>query len=57
MAKRERTKPRAFSFEEFKKEFYTKDIKKSPRNRSRLYELGVRMARESLRESETQPSE
>lgn len=57
MAKRKRAKPRAFSFEEFKKEFYTKDIKKSPRNKSRLYEFGVRMARESLAQSEQEASE
>ena len=57
MAKRKKSKPRAFSFEEFKKEFYTKDTKESPRNKSRLYEFGVRMARESLAESEQEASE
>ncbi|MHC4489313.1 MAG: hypothetical protein ACYSW7_09105 [Planctomycetota bacterium] len=57
MAKKKKRKARAFSFEEFKKEFYTKDTKKSPRNKSRLYELGVRMARESLAESEIEASE
>ncbi len=57
MAKKKKRKARTFTFEEFKKEFYTQDTKERPRNKSRLYELGVRMARESLRESETQPSE
>ncbi len=57
MAKRKRTKTRAFSFEEFKKEFYTKDTKKSPRNKSHLYEFGVKMARESLEEPEQEASE
>jgi len=51
MAKRKKSNQRAFSFEEFKKEFYTKDRKKSSRNNSRLYEFGVKMARESLAES------
>lgn len=50
MAKRNKKKPRAFSFEEFKKEFYTKDAKKSSRKKSQLYEFGVQMARESLAE-------
>ena len=57
MAKRKQAKPRAFSFEEFKKEFYTKDTKKRPPNKSRLYELGVTLARESLAESEEEASE
>lgn len=57
MEKGKRNKPRTFSFNEFKKEFYTKDDRKSSRNRSRFYEIGVRMARESLAESETEASE
>ena len=56
MVKKEKRKQRTFSFEGFKKEFLTKDAKKSSPNRNRLYELGVRMARESLTERETEPS-
>jgi hypothetical protein len=48
MAKKKKSKERAFTFEEFKKEFYTKDNVKRPRRKNRFYELGVRMARESL---------
>jgi len=50
MAKRKKSKPRAFTLEEFKKEFLTKETKKSSRNKNRLYEFGVKMARESLAE-------
>ena len=57
MAKRKQSKTRVFNFEEFKKEFLTKDTKKSPRNKSRLYEFGVKMARESLAESEQEASD
>lgn len=57
MAKRKQSKPQAFSFEEFKKEFYTKDTRKSSRKKSRLYEFGVKMARESLAESEQEASD
>lgn len=57
MAKRKKSKPRAFNFGEFKKEFYTKDTKKSSQNKSRLYKFGVKMARESLGESEPEASE
>lgn len=57
MAKKPRTKPATFSFEEFKKEFLTKETKKSTRNKSRLYDFGVKIARESLAESETDSSE
>lgn len=57
MAKRKQSKTRAFNFEEFKKEFLTKDTKKSTRNKSRLYEFGVKMARESLAESEQEASD
>lgn len=56
MAKRNKNKPRAFSFEEFKKEFYTKDTKKSSQNKSQLYKFGVQMARESLAEYEPKTS-
>ncbi len=52
MMNRKHSKRKEFTFEEFKKEFYTKETKESPRNKSRFYELGVRMARESLVESE-----
>lgn len=52
-----KNKPRAFSFEEFKKEFYAKKTKKNSRKKSQLYEFGVQMARESLAESEAEVSE
>lgn len=54
MAKTRRKKLRTFNFDEFKKEFYTKNTKKNTRKKSRLYELGVRMARESLAGSEAE---
>lgn len=57
MAKRKQSKTRAFNFEEFKKEFLTKDTKKSTRNKSHLYEFGVKMARESLAESKQEASD
>lgn len=51
MAKKKKSKEQTFSFEEFKKEFYTKETKESHQNNNRLYEFGVKMARESLTES------
>lgn len=54
MAKTKRKKLRTFNFDEFKKEFYTKNTTKNTRKKSRLYELGVRMARESLSGSEAE---
>lgn len=48
MAKKKRSKSRTFSFEEFKKEFYNKDIEERPQNKSRLYIFGTKLARESL---------
>lgn len=52
MAKARKSKAKTFNFEEFQKEFYDKDTKKNARNKGALYEFGVRIARESLSESE-----
>lgn len=56
MAKKGKSKPKSFNFEEFQKEFYAKDSKKRSRNKGAFYDFGVRMARESLSESKQDSS-
>ncbi len=48
--KREQNKLKSFTFEEFKKEFLAANENKKHSNKGHLYELGAKMARDSLSE-------
>ena len=50
MTKKRKNKSKGFTYEEFKKEFQNISDKNQRQNKGILYELGAKMARESLGE-------
>ena len=48
MKKKENSKLKSFTYREFEKEFLTSDKERKKTNKGALYELGRKMARESL---------